>query len=153
VDQSYSSQSKLSWCWSNSTPAFYAGDEQTSYQHPTLVPVCETKLMLVTSNAGFFSRDFKATTSRALTGVLFNIDSAAFVLGRSFVLQVQLVQYRWCCVTLRTPCWMSDRVQVQKLPQVKSTAVGRNFNLRLAGFVLVLRKTTWPWKAPVNFTL
>lgn len=57
---------------------------------------CMWNILLMTNNAVFFSRDFKAITRRAITVVLFNRDSAASHLGCSFVLQVHFVQCRWC---------------------------------------------------------
>ncbi len=76
----WSQHAKHILCWSTSTPDYCAGDQQkassipcwdpanqqpshageqhTSNQHPMLVPACKTYLMLVTSNAGFFSRAF-----------------------------------------------------------------------------------------------
>lgn len=47
----------LSWCsWTTSTSAFYSVDQQTRNQHPNHF------LTLVSSNAGFFSRDDRIIT-------------------------------------------------------------------------------------------
>lgn len=44
--------------WSISTPVS-PGDQQTTNQHPILVPTCKTYLILVISNAECFSRENK----------------------------------------------------------------------------------------------
>lgn len=122
---------------------------QTCNQHPTLVPACETycwwSAML----------DFSAGISKlplAEPLPLFCFVEILQLLVLAAALFCRCILSNVDGATLRTPCWMSDRAQVQKLPQVKRTAVRRNFiNLRFAGFVWVLRNTTWHWEAPVNF--